>query len=497
MKKKIIFALGCFLTLLTSCVDLDQHPKSWLTEEEYLGMAKDAASVEKAASGLYGNFWGNNYGYCTYSICFGMGADQLTCKPPVSTNRLHYFMELNPREGGLANDIARNWSGYFWPTITSANKILNNTPVLEDVEEAKKAEKALGEVHFMRALAYFHLVRYYGDMPIIRNEVEGITSPQRAPVAEVYDKIIIPDLLEAIRVLPEESRTKSSDTPSKWAAKALLGDVYMTMAGWPLRLGTEYYAKAAAEFKDVIEKSGLKLESTYEGLWQEETKKTVKEHLFAIHNSVKEGRASQYGTSFYPADFVNGGWADYHADVAYMNTYPEGARKDFNYMLEWPNKQKVVVSWQESLNQLPCIAKFQNYDNGVPGKSAQSNGLTPIYRLADVYLMYAETSTLATNSVNALALKSLQDIQRRAGSAVVTTTTDPAAFDKAVFNEYGWEFLAEGSKRWFQLVRREKVAEIKPKEYASSLFMANAHYYFPIPAEEIKLTQGWQNNAGY
>lgn len=77
----------------------------------------------------------------------------------------------------------------------------------------------------------------------------------------------------------------------------------------------------------------------------------------------------------------------------------------------------------------------------------------------------------------------------------MTTTTNSEEFDKAVFAERGYEFLAE-YKRWFDLVRREKVSEFKSKYYPSSLMKANSHYYFPIPSTQIKLA-GWTNNAGY
>ncbi len=65
------------------------------------------------------------------------------------------------------------------------------------------------------------------------------------------------------------------------------------------------------------------------------------------------------------------------------------------------------------------------------------NGITCIYRYADVLLMYAEASTRATNSVNAQALDAIQKVQKRAGYAQdqLTTTTDPTAFTTAVFND--------------------------------------------------------------
>ena len=502
MKKNILLALGCMLTLTTSCVDLDQAPKSWITEEEYIQLPQNAESVEKAATGLYTNLWGGNYGFCCRLLRINACADQMASNP---TKPLQYMIDLAPSLGlNKGDDWKTPWKNYF-DIITAANKIINGTPMPDNETEAAKFKKALGEVHFMRALAYFYLVRQFGDVPYITTQAEAISNPPRTAVADIYNKIILPDLKIAVEDLPEISRTESSNTPSKWAAKTFLADVYITMAGWPLKLGKEYYAKAAAEAKDVIEKSGLSLYPTYEGLWKEATKTTVDEHLFAVHNSVKEGMASQYGTSFYPIRFWSvennkgGGWADYYGDPDYMATYPGGARKEFNYMTSWTVKNGSVikeVTWQEAEHPFPAIAKYQDYNNGLAGVSAQSNGITPVYRLAEAYLIYAEASVKATGTVDALATKSLQDIQRRAGVATLTTTTDAAAFEKAVFDEYGWEFFVEGSQRWYQLVRTEKVAEVKAKQWSGSLFKAQGHYWFPIPEEQMKLTD-WTNNAGY
>ena len=104
---------------------------------------------------------------------------------------------------------------------------------------------------------------------------------------------------------------------------------------------------------------------------------------------------------------------------------------------------------------------------------------------------------LGTNSVNAQAFDAIQKVQKRAGYAQdqLTTTTDPTAFTTAVFNERGWEFFAE-MKRWFELVRLEKVSEVRAETWNGSLFQSNNHYYFPIPYQQIRLTQ-WTNNAGY
>ena len=111
--------------------------------------------------------------------------------------------------------------------------------------------------------------------------------------------------------------------------------------------------------------------------------------------------------------------------------------------------------------------------------------------------MYAEASTRATGNVNAQALQAIQEVQQRAGYSddQLTTTTNSEAFLTAVFNERGWEFFAE-MKRWFDLVRLEKVSEKRADKWSGSLFQTEGHYYFPIPYTQIQQT-GWTNNSGY
>lgn len=161
--------------------------------------------------------------------------------------------------------------------------------------------------------------------------------------------------------------------------------------------------------------------------------------------------------------------------------------------------QNGMVTYQQSADKLPAISKYYDYNEGAPGKSAQANGITCIYRYAEVLLMYAEASTRANNTVSEKALEQLQEVQKRAQgypeNPTLTETTDPQAFLKAVSDERGWEFFAE-MKRWFELVRLEKVSEVKQAQWNGSIFQSFNHYYFPIPHQQIELT-GWQNNPGY
>lgn len=490
MKKIIYLAiLGC-LSINTSCVDLNQSPKSFLTEEEYIQTPKNITSLEKAATGLYNDLWSDNYGFNCRIMRLDVCADQLTTCPKPN-NSLNYFIDLIPSLSANDADQKSLWSNFF-KVITSTNKIISGTPIPTDVQEAAKYKAVIGEAYFMRALSYFYLVRIFGEVPLITNSAESQNTQTRKPVADIYNKVIIPDLEFAIANLPTASRSGNSGTPNKWAAKVCLADVYMNIAGWPLKQGAPAYAKAAELTLDIINNSGLKLTPAYGDLWKEAKKLDINEHMFTLIHDAKFN-ASQYGKSFWPRDYVGSGWADYLAQPAYMNKYPNDDRKKFNFLTQWDTKTG-KVTWDKSMDQLPAVSKYQDYDSGKHGLSAQSNGLTPIYRYADALLIYAEASNLATGSVNAKALECIQAIQNRSHSTL-TTTTDSKAFDQAVIDERGWEFFAE-FRRWFDLVRREKVSEVKPTQWNSSVFKANNHYYLPIPADEIQMN-GWNNNSGY
>ena len=498
--KKYIYAAALFASSLSmnSCVSLDQDPQSFLRFETF---PKDASNLASAADALYVDLWNGNYGLNCRLQRINVGADDVTYRAAKPNNPLALIEDLYPNITQNDADFSTLWS-LFTKAIYDSGKIITETPVNEadNSKEAVALRAVVGEAYFVRGLSYFYLVRLFGDVPLILTPEDAEKKDmQRVSVADIYDKAIVPDMERAVKWLPATSRTNDASTPSKWAAEAALGDIYMTMAGWPLNKGKEYYAKAESVLGDAIQNSGLKLSTHYADLWKEANKTTEKEFLFGIMHSNANKKASNYGKSYYPSDFApNAGWSDYYASEKFYLAYPNDERKAHNFMTEW-NTKNGVVNYKNSADKLPAISKYYDYNDGLPGKSAQSNGITCIYRYADILLMYAEASVRATNSVSAKATNALQEVQKRAqgyaDDATVTTTTNPSEFLNAVFDENGWEFFAE-MRRWFDLVRLEKLKDVKPTEWANSLFKANNHYYFPVPYTQIELTN-WANNAGY
>ncbi len=377
--KKLIYltAVAGSLLLTTSCVDLTQEPESFITEEEYWNTV-DQASLEKAADALYSDLWQGNYGFNSRLQRINVCADDITYRAAKANNELAYYSRLTPNLTANDADFSTTWT-LFYKVISSSNKIIKGTTIPTNEKEAKAFKEVLGEAYFMRGLSYFYLTRLYGDVPLLLENDEATITMPRTSVAEIYDKAIIPSLTTATEWLPNKGRSGNS-TPSKWAAKACLADAYMTMAGWPLNKGTEYYGLAAAQAKEIMDnkaQAGLVLTAEYSDLWKEDKKTETNEVMFALQHSAKHKIASNYGKSYYPSDYSpNAGWADYYGNEDFLKAYPNDDRKEWNYMTEWKIKSGEIIPYTESADKLPAISKYYDYDEGAPGKSAQSNGIT-------------------------------------------------------------------------------------------------------------------------
>ena len=501
MKKLTYFAaLAGSLFIATSCVDLDQEPQSFITEEDYIA-SMDQAALESAVSALYNNLWGSNYGFNCRIQRIQVCADEITYRAAKAGNELANYDRLSPSISANTADFDNTWKD-FYAVINNANKLINKSAIPEDATAAATFKATLAEAYFLRGLSYFYLVRMYGDVPLVMSDEDLAGDIDRTSVEEIYNTAIIPSLEYAIENLPESPRAGNSSTPTKWAAETCLADVYITMAGWPLKKGQEYYAKAADMAKDVLDNNGYhKQEANYGDF-----------HANKV-------MASNYGKSYYPVNYFDvtsntarSGWADYYARAEKFNDYPNDARKEWNFMAEWHSTEAEVVgqengkdiygtiTWKESSDGLPCISKYYDYDQGYPGQNAQANGVTCVYRLADAKLLYAEASTRATNNVNSQAVEAVRSLQDRAGYAErgIPEVADGVSADEflnIVSNERSYEFFAE-MRRWFELVRTEQVSTKRAEAWNGSLFQTQGHYYFPIPSAQILLT-GWANNPGY
>ncbi|HEX8330621.1 MAG TPA: RagB/SusD family nutrient uptake outer membrane protein [Hymenobacter sp.] len=378
-----------------------------------------------------------------------------------------------------------------------------------------RVEQFKGEARFLRALAYFDLVRYWGAVPIVSKTLSNEEAKQvpRSPVADVY-KFIIDDLTFAATALPAAYPTADKGRATRWAAKALLGKVYLTMYGYPLRQASAL-PLAKKELMDVYAAAGANTFSVapnFADLFKaaNDNKYTVFEIQYAsggtgVGNPIPWQQGQVFPTF----------WSPFTAFAADFTLPPA------LFGANWPKADKRKAATLDSVIRNPTtnaivagrpqFTKFlEKGITGIQNRTDYPNNF-PIIRFEDVVLMYAEVLN-EESGPSALAISLVNQIRTRSGLAPFTPTSPEAAtqdaFRAAVLKERRYEFIAEG-QRWHDLVRTGNAISVmtafkRATTGTSATGGANFRQLdehdliFPIPILELRLNPGfWQQNSGY
>src|SRR5690606_23493670 len=230
--KKIFYLYVLLVTLLWSCVSLDEEPRSILTTDQFYNTKSDALA---AVDAIYYNLdhSTDNIPFALYSSLFNTGMDMATDdvhagpgspNPDVRSISILSFSSINVR-------VLQIWQANY-ASINRANVAIGKIPDINIEQEFKN--RLLGEAHFLRALYYFNLVRLYGDIPLLLTDQTVVPIDQlkisRSSKEEVYEQIIID--LETDADYFSMGSTPDPVRATEGAAKALLSNVYLTMRDW-------------------------------------------------------------------------------------------------------------------------------------------------------------------------------------------------------------------------------------------------------------------------
>lgn len=262
MKINKIYIVSLCALFLSSCNNfLDEQPTGTMTTDSKLTSKESALALTNSAYLKNTVFNKMTPGWGCNTILL---LEYMTGKATSENSQSNYkdFQDLLVSDRSL---YIENWWQDCYAGIANCNLALQKLGEFENLD-ASLINGYMAEVKFMRALYYFYLVRIFGDVPkitTVQSEL-GELQVSRAPVKEIYDEIIIPDLLEA-----EQSDLAFSDHTgrvSMGAVKALLADVYLTYAGYPLQGGKSYYAESAKRSLEVIKSNEYTLFTDYESL---------------------------------------------------------------------------------------------------------------------------------------------------------------------------------------------------------------------------------------
>ncbi|MEO5893206.1 MAG: RagB/SusD family nutrient uptake outer membrane protein [Ferruginibacter sp.] len=392
------------------------------------------------------------------------------------------------------------WQGLY-TGIANCNLALQK--IEEIPQDAAVKLKTLGEVHALRALYYFYLVRMYGDVPKVTEVVSDLNNvrPSRSPVKEIYDDIIIPDLVAAeASTLPWQDNTGKV---SMGAIKSLLADVYLTYAGFPVGGGQQFYAESAKRSKEVIDNGGYSLYPEYTDMIKP-ANKNKGEFIWQVQfaagindNDLTAKALPQYqDIAVYSDEF--GGLVP---NVQFISSYPAGDKRVQERQFYYTKYPRNGSTTDTVILGGHYIYKW--FDVNAVTNSAHSDLNYTIYRLADVMLMYAEASNQAEGAPNALAKGAVDAIRQRAQLAPIGALSKDA-FEKEVWMQRYLELAFEG-KVWFDMLRTRKVRNDLTANFDNFVghtttwgktFTEN-QLLFPIPLREINNNPNLTQNKGF
>lgn len=458
-------------------------------EEDMKGQIVGTASLstveglDAALTGAYkglANTWGTGFLHAT-AIGATMGGEDVTSHPASNKQEFREFDQFavsagNSRTGNLYNGC--------YKAIQGANNIINNYTMT--VGDQTRINQIVGEAYFVRALSYYWLVRLYNSIPLLMSaefSLELLTI-DKAEAPKIYE-LIEADLKAAEGLLPDAKRDVGR--PNVGSAKALLADVYLTEAGYPIKDASKY-AAAAAKAKEVIDnkdKYGFKLMDTFaETFANDPAIATLPEHVFQLSafQGVGSTQNTNYGFSAMPGDIS--GWDDYFPEINFFLDFPAGPRKDKTFRTEFTlnDDDHTVITWQNTQTKHPYYGKF--WIKGDVGTYFSSLPMV-MMRYAHVLTIYAEAKA-RSGGPDQLAYDGVNAIRERAGLLPLNGLSADD-FAAAVVQERAWEFAGERT-RWFDLVRLEMVEQANANKNANDLKPINAitksDYFFPLPLSE-------------
>ncbi|MDO6602833.1 RagB/SusD family nutrient uptake outer membrane protein [Arenibacter palladensis] len=375
--------------------------------------------------------------------------------------------------------------------IGRANLLLHNLETTE-LLEADSKNVIEGQALFLRSLYYFHLVRIFGDVPLVLEPVEttdqAFVSAERVQVSEVYE-LIVNDFSEAASKLPLSYSGNNIGRATKGAALTLLAEVQLTLKN---------YDSAVEALQNI---TGYDLLPSYAELWDASNKNSV-ESIFEVQYSVGLGSeefASNFMYSFVPQHAGAGeeiiGFPAGNGSDSGHNTPTQDMIDSYE-----PNDLRKEISigfWTNPLTgiDIPYVQKFNN-----PGPFRfWMNDNMPIYRYSDVLLMLSEALNELGYVADGEAFSLLNQVRNRAGLSNLTSVelVDQNSFREAVAHERRVE-LAFENHRWFDLLRTDKAneimiahgeAEMALKTYIPSNSFQNISLLYPYPNRETLLTE--------
>ncbi|MBA2762672.1 MAG: RagB/SusD family nutrient uptake outer membrane protein, partial [Segetibacter sp.] len=420
MKNIITIIFLAFITMMSSCSKsfIEKNPVSSVTTDALYKTDKDFQDAVigsyQALRNQYANMW-------QFGDLRGDDAWIQVTNQPSSTG-VDVF-SLNSSDALLRN----TWANYYI-AINRANTVLTR---IADADPAviKNKDRYIGEAKFLRALAYFDLVRIFGDVQMITNvpTIQETLATPRTPAATVYNEVIIKDLLDAGIKLPLAFTGVEVGRATRGAAKAILGKVYLTVKDFP---------KAEAVLQELTAAPyTYALLPNYNDLFDYTKNEHHSEYIFDIEYEEGLGGLGSIFTRFFVPNHtpllnyynIRGGFNESMSPtMQFVNLWQPGdLRKDVSVQCcgSFKNPTTGAVT---TFNSTTSQSYTMKYITSVATQD-DSRANWKVVRFADVLLMLAEATN--ENGKTTEAFVPLNRVRARAGLPALSGLTQVQARD--------------------------------------------------------------------
>ncbi len=493
LKKYNTYLLLIILFCISSCKKyLDEKDKSGFVKTNYFATA---AQAQTFVNGIYTSLYlfqnGDAYGESPFITIELFAGHTTSLGQSVNNGNV-----INQRTDATNPGFEDVWQNSY-TAIANANLALQQIPTISMDETLKN--KLLGETRFLRAFFYYHLVRLYGDVPLITGPVTVNSPdlyPERKSTSSVYD-LITSDLIAAQSSgLPTVDQT---GRVSLGAVNTLLASVYLTTAGYPLQK-TENYAKAAATAALVL--PSYTMFEKYDYL-HDNAHKNQGELIF--QNQYLVGvRTNAIPQLTVPFNLPVGAYGDHLGAMiptnAFFNSYEANDLRTQERQFYFSSYPQFGAPTQTVVFGVHALYKYFH------AESALGNGISDenwtFLRLPEAMLIFAEASN-EVNGPTSDAYTQINKIRARAQLQPLSGLSKDQ-FRTAIWKERYHE-LAYEDKAYFDIQRTHQIYNVTSNTFGDAVTTPNeqgvtmkAQYYlWPIPQREISTNNKLTQNPGW
>lgn len=494
---KYILSVAILVILTISCEDhLDTPPSDSVTIENFY---QNEDQITQALNGLYGKPWFDFNDKSIWAIGTLTSGNARTWSGDV-VNFGNFTVN------GDNSELSRAW-GSLWSVIAQSNSVINNLPVYapESISEDIK-NNALGEARFIRAAAYFYLVRIWGEVPIIEDNLEHIYSPEipKNRIEDIYE-LMRRDLEFAAANCYEKIRSDNYSANahvSAGSAKALLAKIELYEGN---------YERSRQLAEEVIQSGEFHLMENYSDLFLSVNNNNP-ESIFALQwrSAPQWGIGNTNQAYFAYKTTLTGtgdGWGVLGPSIDLQRAYEANdLRRQPTIMKEGDFYPQLLsdeggFTVGDDCNAQGTDAAVKKYVVGTPAdndgnsnrQSAPIN--TYIMRYADLLLIHAEAIMGGAQSTSdPAAIESIMKVRERAGltQPIASFTFDELLHERriemAIEFDYWYDLCRIDRQKAIQMISQQERGAWSSDgtQIFSEMYTPTENdFLFPYPSTEV------------